>query len=217
MTAVYIILGILIFFFLILIIPVKVSLAFEDGVFSAIVYYGFIRIFNSKKPRKEKPEKKAKKQTKKQAKKQEKDQKKKKEPSAFSKLFAHKKAKLGLTGAVKFFLDLLKDALSKLVWIVRKIKFRKFRLNLVVASDDAATTAINYGYFCTAIYPTLSFLSANTNLTLKEVDISADYNKTAIDFDLSVNLKTRIIYFLVLAIKLFREYKKLIKEVAKDE
>ena len=212
MTALYIILGILLFFFLLLIIPVKVKLDFSGGVFSAVVYYGFIKVFDSKKPKKEKPKKE-------KPEKEEKTKKKKdtKSPSKISKLFAHKKAKLGFTGAVKFFLDVLKEVLQKLVWVIRKIKFDRFKLNLVVASDDAATTAINYGYFCTGIYPILSLLCINTNLKLKEVNISADYEKTAIDLDLCVRLKTRILYFLVLAIKLLNTYRKLIKEVNENE
>ena len=159
------------------------------------------------KPKKEKPE------TDEKAKNREDT----KEPSKISRLFAHKKAKLGFTGAVKFFLDVLKEVLQKLVWAIRKIKFDRFKLNLVVASEDAATTAINYGCFCTAVYPLLSFLCSNTNLELKEVNISADYEKTAVDLDLCVRLKTRLIYFLVLAIKLLNTYRKLIKEVDDDE
>ncbi|HCH28599.1 MAG TPA: hypothetical protein DEW35_03735 [Ruminococcaceae bacterium] len=212
MTALYIILGISAFFFLLLIIPVKAKLDYTGGVFSAVVYYGFIKVFDSKKPKKEKP-KKEKPETDEKAKNREDT----KEPSKISRLFAHKKAKLGFTGAVKFFLDVLKEVLQKLVWAIRKIKFDRFKLNLVVASEDAATTAINYGCFCTAVYPLLSFLCSNTNLELKEVNISADYEKTAVDLDLCVRLKTRLIYFLVLAIKLLNTYRKLIKEVDDDE
>ena len=86
MTALYIILGIILFFFLLLIIPVKVDLRFEDGVFSFVLYYGFMKVYDSTKPKKEKPEKKKKK------KKQEKKTEKEKKPSTASKLFAHKKA-----------------------------------------------------------------------------------------------------------------------------
>lgn len=213
MTAVYIIAGILLFFFIILIIPVKVALDFSGGEFSFVLYYGLIKVFDSKKPRKEKPEKDKPKDKEKSGQ----DKKEGKKPSEIQKLFEHKKEKLGFGGAVRFFLGIIGEIFGKLVWVIKKIKFRKFRLNLVVASDDAATTAINYGAFCAGIYPLLSFLSSNTNLTLKEVNISADYNKTAIDLDLSIFLKTRIIYFLVLAIEIFVRYKKLIKEVKEDE
>lgn len=211
MTAVYIILGILLLIFLILVIPVKVSFAFVEGVFSFAVWYGFIKVYDSTKPKKEKPKKE---KTKKPPAKEvpEKERKEKKKPEIL-KIFAIKKEELGLMGAVKYFLDVLLEFLKSILWVVRKIRFDRFKLDLVVASEQADSTAINYGYFCSGIYPVLALLSTNANLKLDEVNISADFEKTAIDFGISFRLKTRLIYFLVLGIKLLGQYIKLVKEV----
>ena len=213
MTAVYIITGIILLLFLLLIIPVKVWLDFTDGIFSLKIYYGLIKVYNSNAPKKEKTLEEKKEENKERKKTAAKKGKK----SKISQLFDIKKEQLGIMGATKYFLDVLKGVLEKIIWLIKKIRFERFKLNLVVASFDAATTAINYGYFCTAIYPILSILSINSNLELKQVNISADFNKTAMDFDVSFGLRTRLIYFVIIAIKLLFEYKKLIKEVKENE
>ena len=204
MTAVYIIVGLILLLAVLLLIPVFVYAEFS-GEFSAKIKYGFITVFDTQK-----------KKPKRQDNKHEKQNKPKEKPKSKSKpslLFEKKKSELGLFGAIKYFLDILKDLLARILWLVKRIDFKHFKLDLTVASDDAAKTAVTYGEVCAAVYPVLSLLNANTNLSLKQVNISADFNKTAIDAEISVILKTRLIYFVIMGIKTLFAYKNLIKEV----
>ena len=117
MTALYIILGIILLIFLILVIPVKVSFAFVEGVFSFAVWYGFIKVYDSTKPKKEKPKKeKSKKPPEKEM--PQKEQKEKKKPEIL-KIFAIKKEELGLMGAVKYFLEVLLEFLKSILFLER--------------------------------------------------------------------------------------------------
>ena len=208
MTAVYIIVGLILLLAVLLLIPVFVYAEFS-GEFSAKIKYGFITVFDTEK---KKPKRKDNKHEK-QNKPKEKPKSKSKKKSKPSLLFEKKKSELGLFGAIKYFLDILKDLLARILWLVKRIDFKHFKLDLTVASDDAAKTAVTYGEVCTAVYPILSLLNANTNLSLKQVNICADFNKTAIDAEISVILKTRLIYFAIMGIKTLFAYKNLIKEV----
>ncbi len=204
MTAVYIIVGLILLLSVLLLIPVFVNAQFS-GEFSAKIKYGFITVFDTQK---KKPKRKDNKHEK-----QNKPKEKPKSKSKPSLLFEKKKSELGFFGAIKYFLDILKDLSARILWLVKRIDFKHFKLDLTVASDDAAKTAVTYGEVCTAVYPILSLLNANTNLSLKQVNISADFNKTAIDAEISVILKTKLIYFVIMGIKTLFAYKNLIKEV----
>lgn len=194
---------------LLLILPIEIDLSFNNE-FSIAIYYGKIKVFNSKK------EKTVKVINEKQKVKKENKEEPKKE-NKLKELFNKKRNQDGTISTLKYFLGVLLETLKQLVWFIKKIDFKHFVLNLTISTDDAAKTAIEYGTVCTAIYPILSLLTANSNLKLDKVNISADFDKTAIDFSISCSIKIRVIYLVIAAIKVFIKYKKFIKEGIKNE
>ena len=159
MTALYIILGILLFLFLIMMIRVEVLLKYTDSV-TLILKVLFIRITlvsPDKKPKKKKPKKEKPKEKKPKPKKEEEDKKKKeKKPSYLSKL----KEKKGLTGLISLFTSLAKIAAGALKGIFSHIVFKRLDVGITLSGEDAASTAVTYGRVCSVFYPAVNVITS---------------------------------------------------------
>lgn len=195
-----IILGAIIGLLLILLfLPLTVDFNFKNELWLKIKYFG-ITFFNSEKRVKlGKPKKRNKKPQEKAE-----DRASKKE-NFFKKTYKQK----GLLDTVKYFSEILLLLLKKLWWVVKRFKFRKFKLDLSVATHDAANTAIQYGKICNAVYPTLAFLETNADFKSKEINIKADFDKTESEFQLSTSVTTRVFFWLVAALAVLFEFLKL--------
>ena len=93
--------------------------------------------------------------------------------------------------------------------MIKRFKFRHFCLDLTVASQDSADTAIEYGGICCAVYPVLSLLESTADFKMKQINIDADFNKTQPEFQISFSVTTRLIYWITAAISAITEYYKL--------
>lgn len=206
MTALYIIGGLFFFLFVLLIIPVSADIGYRDKL-AVAVKYGGIKVFDSAKPKKDKPA-----TAKKQPEKPAKAEKKPKKDNFITKIFKEK----GKIEGVKFCFSLIKLALSRIIWVIKKIKFRKLFLDISVASDDAANTAISYGTLCAAVYPLVNFIDQNTGFDVKKVNIYTDFDKLSPEIEISVSAKTRFIYAVVAAVSMLFAYLRLKKESDKN-
>ena len=164
MTALYIILGIIAFFVIVLSIPVVLDLEYTDAVRCKVSWL-FLKFdiypFPEKKKKEEKP-------------------KQKKEN--FLKTFYNNQ---GLSGV----LELLNNCVAALKrfsvkFIKRAVIFKKFHLDIHITEDDAAATAIKYGKVCSALYPSLGFICSNMKVKDYKVNVLADYcgEKTTVEF-----------------------------------
>lgn len=204
MIALYIIGGIILLLILILIIPISADIRYKDELFVK-VKYGSIGVFDSSKhnPENEKEKPSVKKENKKA---------KEKKENTITKIFNEK----GKIEGIKFLARLIKSAISRIIWVIKKISFRKFFVKIVVSSDDAANTAIAYGAVCAAVYPIINILEQNTNLSVKEVGIYTDFEKISPEIETAVTLKTRLIYAVIAGISLLLEYLRIKKESDKN-
>lgn len=207
MIALYIIGGILLFLLIVLLIPVSADMSYKDKLFVA-VKYGGIKVFDSRKPEKEKPENKQAPKTP-----QKPPEEKPKKENFFTKTFNEK----GKIEGIRFFAQLIKAGISRIIWVIRKIKFRRFFLDISIASDDAANTAIAYGAVCAAVYPTVNFIDQNTDLSVKKVNIYTDFDKLSPEIEAAVSVKTRFIYAVIAAISFFFAYLRIKKESDNNE
>ena len=207
MTALYIIGGVILFFFILLIIPVSADIGYRD-IFAVSVKYGGIKVFDSTKPKKVKSVAADKKEP---GKPREKGKKPKKD-NFITKIFKEK----GKIEGVKFCLALIKLAFSRIIWVIKKIKFKKLFLDISVASDDAANTAISYGALCAAVYPLVNFIDQNTGFGVKKVNIYTDFDKLSPEIEVSVSAKTRLIYAVIAAVSMLFAYLRLKKESDKN-
>nr|WP_316625009.1 hypothetical protein [uncultured Ruminococcus sp.] len=172
MTALYIILGIFALLFLITLIRVQVFAKYSDTLtLSVKVLFFTIKLLppdkekKEKKPKKEKPKKKKPKPEEKD-KKEDKDKEEKKKPSYLSKL----KDKKGLSGLVSLFTSIAKIAVGALKGIFSHIVIKKLDVGIMLAGEDAATVAVNYGKLCSVFYSAVNIIAAAT--------VCKDYNVT---------------------------------------
>ena len=194
MIPLIIILSVLAFIVLLLFIPISLHIKYYGDFFVKLKIAG-IKAFevepkeDTQKPKPDtESDKKAKKQTEK----------------AFDKL----KKKYGFAGAVREIFVFIKSVLERLKGSLKHIAIRRLCLDIKVSSGDAAATAIEYGAVCAAVYPVLSFIDSTANVKMKNINISADFNSGDSDFGLSVIVRVRIIYLIVMAFGAFSEYNK---------
>lgn len=167
MTALYIIVGILLFIFLLLMIPVSFRFRY-DGEPELILQYLFVRI--KLVPPKEKSEKQKNESEKSEKPKEKKPEKKE---NNLKKLYK----KRGLDGLFEILSDaisIIKDTSSKLI---KHIVIKKLKIDLLIVGEDAGDTAMKYGYICSALYPAVSFIDSNMKLKKKLIDIEPGFTE----------------------------------------
>lgn len=177
MTALYVILGIIAFFVILLSIKIAVTVHYEDDVAVSIKWL-FLKInvlpAKAKDAHKEKPKKKKKKK-KEEAPKEEseivKEPKKKKGDNMFVRFYKNR----GVSGVVQ----LLKDAVKALGGMFGRI-FRAFRIEelyiaMTVGAGEAADTAIQYSKTCAAAFPAMGLLVNKMKIKKYSIDISPDF------------------------------------------
>ncbi len=131
--------------------------------------------------------------------------------------FEKLKAKYGFMGAVKELFAFAEDLLTHIKRLLRHIKIKKIVINLTVATEDAATTAIEYGAVCSAVYPVLALLSSVGDVKYKSVNINSDFTSAKPYFDFSLSITTKIFFLLLAAFGAYKEYKKFIERQENNE
>ena len=115
-------------------------------------------------PQPEKPKKKPKKKKEPKKKKPEPEpeaaekKEKEKKPNFLTKL----KDKKGVTGIISLFKELAKIAAGTLKGIFSHIVIKKLVVGVALNAGDAASTAVQYGKICSAIYPSINIIAAIT-------------------------------------------------------
>ena len=193
MTGLLIFLGIVLFFVLLLSIPVFVNFEYTDAVrlsiqwlFVKIKIYPNNRKKKEKKPKEEKPKEEKTKEEEKP--KEEKPQKPKKEN--FIKTFYNNQGVSGI-------LELVNNCASALgkfsKGFLKSIIVKKLYIDISVTEKDAAQTAIKYGKICGEIYPPLGFICSSCRVKDYRVNILANYigERTKGEFETKVGLVPR--------------------------
>lgn len=182
-----VIFSIIALFVIILSIPLKVALGYDDKI-SLDIRYLFVKLkilpTDPNKPKKEKTPKEKKPE---EPKKEEAPKEKKPNPiveMAKANGFDGMMEVLGNLGNV------LKIFGGKLL---RSIVFNKADINITVGTGDAASTAMKYGKTCQKIYPIMGFLCSNNVVKHHNINISADFlaNDTKGNFYFEMNICLR--------------------------
>lgn len=185
-----IIAGIIAFFLLVLSIPLKVSMAYDDKIHLTIKYL-FIKLNilptgpknekKEKKPKKEKPPK--------PEKPKEKKPEGEKKPNPILEML---KAN-GYDGMMAVIQNLFKVLGIYGGKIFKSIKFDEIDLYISVGTGDAASTAIKYGETCQKVYPVFGFICSNNIVKKYDVCVEPDFlaNKSQGEFffDMSITLR----------------------------
>ncbi|MBP3315651.1 MAG: DUF2953 domain-containing protein [Clostridia bacterium] len=151
------------------------------------------RSMSAKKARriKEKREKKAaKKLAKKNAKKQEKEEEKR--AVASGKVKKEKKSAGEILDIISLVANLLKAVIGK---FFGHLRIKVARIRLVIATGDAATTAITYGAVTQAInvlFPLLDQIKTVRTPANKDIDVKADFCSEESEIDIEISFALRV-------------------------
>lgn len=194
MTGLLIFAGIILFFILLLSIPVVLDLEYLD-LFKCRVSWLFLK-FNiypqdESKKNKKKKEPKKKEDVPKERPAEEKPQEiKENKKDNFIKTFYDNQGIIGI-------IDLIKNCASYLgkfsKGFLKSIYITKLFINIRVTESDAAKTALRYGKICQEVYPPLGFICSSCHVKNYKVNIWADYcgDKTKGAFETSILLVPR--------------------------
>ena len=204
MTAILIILGIIAFIFILLICPLSVSVVY-DGNTELKVRYLFLCFKllpqKDKKQKKEKPQK--------PEKTQKPDSEEPKKNKNTIKNFVKEKGIDGLIELLKNLLDIVMQAART---ITSHLIISKLDINVLVVGDDAADTAMKFGYLCSAVYPIVSALDNNVKKCRHNENIVAGFNESETKIYLVLKARIKPLFLLGAALRaLFRGIKTIAK------
>ncbi|MBO5859681.1 MAG: DUF2953 domain-containing protein [Clostridia bacterium] len=195
MTALYIILGIIAFFVILLSIKLAVTVHYEGDVALSIQWL-FIKINilpkKEKKPKKKKKEKPKKEEEPKQEDEKIKEPKKKKGDNMFVRFYKNR----GVDGVVQ----LLKDAVAALGGmfgrIGRAFLFEELYVSLKVGGADSADTAIKYGEICSGAFPAMGLFVNKARVKKYSIEIVPDFIFNQTEAKLHTKISFRPIKFI---------------------
>lgn len=114
-------------------------------------------------------------------------------------------SKLKVKNGVEGFLELTKKIVSSgmkiLKDVMRIIKIDLFKLNIKIASDDAAKTALDYGKACAIMYPVVSVMAKNNKCIRENVTVIPDFQSEDGCVDFEMKFHVMIVKILWVAIK----------------
>lgn len=197
MTGLLIFAGIILFFVLLLSIPVVLDLEYID-LFKFRVSWLFIKLNiypqdenkkKNKKKKEPKPKEKAPQKNNTEQKPQEALPEKK---DNFIKTFYNNQGVIGI-------IDLIRNCAAYLgkfsMGFLKSIYISKLFINISVTESDAAKTALKYGKICQEVYPPLGFICSSCRVKNYKVNIWADYcgDKTKGAFETKIKIVPRSI------------------------
>lgn len=131
-------------------------------------------------------------------------------------VFLKLKKKHGFVGAVREIMGFVKKCFVHIKGLLKYLNIKKVKLDITVASGDAAKTALDYGIVCQAVYPVTSFLSG-FNVEFDVINVKTDFESENCSFSFSGNVKSRVIYLIIAFLKIYKEYQLFITEMEKNE
>ncbi|MBQ9914013.1 MAG: DUF2953 domain-containing protein [Clostridia bacterium] len=183
-----VLLGIVLFFVLVLSVPVRVSLAYDDKIRLSVRYL-FIKLnILPAGPKKEKKPEKQKKEKPEEKPKEEKPPKEKKPNPILEMVKAN-----GHDGMMTVVSNLGKVLGTYGGKLFKSIIFDRLELNVTVGTGDSAATAIKYGQTCQKVFPVMGFICSNNLVRKYDINVEPDFlaNRTEINFYCDMNICCR--------------------------
>ncbi|CAB1248412.1 conserved membrane protein of unknown function [Ruminococcaceae bacterium BL-6] len=179
MTFLFIMLGMSALFSLLLLCPVCVRVFFnqKDGFSGKVRYLFFSYSFPPKPQKKESAEKR----------------KKEAEPDHIGKMKGIIKEK-GLPGFLNFLRELAEIAAGAAKKLFSHLVICDISVRAVVASGDAAETALVYGSICSVVYPAFGVLVSNTKCKRYNISLTPDFDRKELSVDFFVQARIRLCF-----------------------
>ncbi|MBQ2847959.1 MAG: DUF2953 domain-containing protein [Clostridia bacterium] len=173
MTALYIILGIIAFFILLLSVKVVITVHYEDDVELSVgwLFLKFKVLPSHEKEEKPKKDKKPKKEKPKEQSEIIKEPKKKKQDNMFVRFYRNR----GVAGVVQLLKDAAKAVGGMFKRIGRAFLFEELYISMTVGKGDSAETAIKYGETCSAAFPAMGLIVSTMRVKKYNLEINPDF------------------------------------------
>ncbi len=185
MIVVYILLGLLGLLALLLAVPMYARVTYDGTLHARVRVWGvpFTLLPAEDKPKKPTKPKKTAKAGEKQAKKQP-------TPSKWQELVGYFKED-GPAATVHYLCETAKLAGQAVGKVLGAVTVDRLHLELLVATDDAATTAVRYGQICAVLYPALAAIETRTKVRRRQLRVEPNFllEKTDARFDIQLHLR----------------------------
>ncbi|MBR0466608.1 MAG: DUF2953 domain-containing protein [Clostridia bacterium] len=196
-----IILSVLLFFALLFFLPVSVRLSYNKKI-GLKVYYAGIKVYDINKPKKENEQ--GEEEREKETSGHKVGEKEKKE--LFLKRDFEKMEKIEF---IKYYSHVLKDVLVRFKSLIKRFTFTVFDITVSVASDDAMTTAVEFGAVSAAISPVVTLILQFAKVKRKSINIYADFVGDSMYVKTDIKLSVKLLFLAIFAKRLFSLYKAL--------
>lgn len=200
MNTLQIILLIVLFFGILLVCPVTVKMRFENE-FTATIRYLFFRYKIRPEPEVPKREEKVGK---------EKIEEKEDTKSKIKEIIRQK----GLSGFLNIINKFASVATGAAKKLFSRLTIQNISVDIAVADEDAAQTAIYYGYTCSVVYTAMGILVANKNCKRYHMNVVPDFNKkeSKVLFQCKIRIKlfsilTSLLPALIQSLKIYKAMK----------
>lgn len=181
MLVLYIILSILLCLFLLTLFNVYIYAEYKDEL-SVWIKVAFFKLQLIP----QKPKKKKKKHKKKKVK------EKKKEPEKQENVLKNFMKEKGLSGIINILKQIATLVTETLKDLFKRVTIVSLRLNIQIAGEDAADTAIKYGYCCSVIFPAVSAILSVVKYKERNIQVVPDFSddpETKIDGKLVARIR----------------------------
>ncbi len=103
----------------------------------------------------------------------------------------------GVSGAANRVIGLLALIAGQILWLLKRVRIKKFHLLAICGGDDAADAAMDYGLVCAAVYPFVGYLESTAKFAKKanDIQVGCDFENEA-SFETEIIAKIRIIHLL---------------------
>ncbi len=211
MTALYIILGIIAFFIILLSVKFVITVHYEDDV---AVSVGWLFLKFDILPKKEGHKKPKKEKKKKEEKPKEESEivtepKKKKKDNMFVRFYRNR----GVPGVVQLLKDAAKAVGGMFKRIGRAFLFEELYISMNVGAGDSAETAIKYGKVCSAAFPAMGLIVSKMRIKKYNLEIVPDfiYGKTEARLHTKVSVRPIVLINAVILLAFELLFKVVIK------
>ncbi len=102
----------------------------------------------------------------------------------------------GVCGAVDEILQLLKNIFDPLGKLICHITIMALDIDIVVANEDAAVAAVEYGTICAAVYPFVAGLESVTKIKNKNLQVRCDFKNPQSKLECRLVAQLRPIYLI---------------------
>ena len=204
MTALWIILGFFAFLFLLLLCPITLTASYETQLEAKLRFLFFSYRLAPKKEKKPKKKGKAKKQEEGSPAVQE---------SKLKQLIKER----GFAGFLRLMKELAQLLTEAVKDFLRHANVKELELRLTAAGEDAADTAVKYGYACSVVYPVVSMITALSGCKNYKVSVIPGFREKESSVFCYIKIRFGPIFLVASGFKALHKYFKLVLNQKKVE